>query len=506
MKTRIFSGLLVFVLLLGCFTSSVAFAKGSELIYGSRSTLSGLDIHGKDSLEAGLIVRNVFDSLVKYDYDTGTYLPELATKWEVIDPLTWKFTLREGVTFHDGTPLTSEAVKVSVKLIQDRNGPIKPMLEDVETVETPDEYTAIFKLKQPAGYLLSGLSITAIAPPWALSDIDKFIKHPIGTGPFKFSEWIPNRHQILVANESYWEPDAVKLSTIKMVEIPEGAGRATALINGEIDIADYVEYADVDVVKESKGVDVVVRPPMRGFRIFINTGINPERGDTPNPFADPRVREALWYSINVEVLAEMYDFARPAGTVMARGVIGAADLPLYEHNIEKAKELLAEAGYPNGFSCTLKVRHLDSLVAEIAEMIAWDLADAGIDAEIILQPNPVWVADVSPTDNNPFDLSLFNHGATLPDPFYILDRMFTWGAKRTGYKNDEFDALLREANAQTDPDERIRMYKEAQRMIWGTGPTMFPIEVVDYRGIADHVHDYNHNDVRADFRGVWVDK
>lgn len=397
-------------------------------------------------------------------------------------------------------------LKATVELVQQRLGPVAPMLEDVEVVETPDEYTAIFKLKQPAGYLLSGLSITGIAPAWALENQDEFIKHPIGTGPFKFVEWIPNRHQILEANENYWNPEVVKLSSIKIVEIPEGAGRATALINGEIDVSDYIDYADVPTVEAAKGVDVVVRPPMRGFRIFVNCGVNPERGGEPNPFADERVREALWYAIDVDTLVDMYDFARPAGTVMARGVIGAADLPRYERDIEKAKALLAEAGYPNGFSCTLKVRHLDSLVAEIAEMIAWDLADAGIDAEVILQPNPVWVADVTPVDDNPFDLSLFNHGATLPDPFYILDRMFTSGAKRTGYKNEAFDELLRQANSQTDPEERIRMYIEAQEMIWGTGPTMFPIEVVDYRGIADHVKGYNHDEIRPDFRGVWVEK
>lgn len=505
MRFKVFSSLLVVILLLSGFSIYSATSSGTELVFGSYRVLSGMDTHGKDSIEAYLIIRNVFDTLVRYDSVKGEFYPELATKWEAVDALTWKFTLRQGVTFHDGTPLTSEAVKATVEMIKKRQGPTSPMFADIKRVETPDEFTAVFKLNKPMGYLLSGLSITGIIPPWALEKEDEFLMKPIGTGPFKFKEWIPNRHQILVANENYWDPDAVKLSTVRIVEIPEGAARTTALLNGEIDVTDQIAYADVSTVKRAKGINAVVRPSIAGYRIFINCGINPER-NTPNPFASSKVREALWYTIDVDALESMYDFVRRADTIMGRGVIGAAKLPPYKRDLKKAKQLLAEAGYPNGFSCTLKVRHLDPLDAEIAEMIAADLSEVGIQAKIILQPNPVWVADVSPTDNNPFDLSLFYHAAQLPDPYYIMDRMFTQGTKRTGYKNLFFDDLLRKANEQTDPVERIRIYKEAQQVLWGTGPTMFPVELIEYTGIADYVQNYNHNETWPDFRRVSVAK
>jgi len=469
-------------------------------------TFPGMDIMGGDSNELKVLNRNVFDPLVSYNFETEKYVPGLATNWETLDKTTIQFSLREGVKFHDGSTLDSQDVANTVKLYQDRGGPVAQIYNRIKTVEIIDEHTVNFNLDGPPAGLFAWLSRTAVAPNWALNEYGRFQEELVGTGPFKFVEWAPNEHILLEANNNYWKPEEVKVSKIKIIPIPETSPRTTALLTGEVDVVTRLFYRDVPEVENKEGVKAVERLNTRCYRVFINCGIVPDK-EPPYPLADPRVREALWFAIDFTVFPETFDHAKLPESIIPSGYRCSSQMyeGYYEAQPEKARELLERAGYPNGFSTRLKVRRLSSLDSEVAQLMASYLEQAGIDVEIVNQPNPVWIEDI--TDPSiPYQMTLFEHGGAPQDPASTIDRLFSTDVQRTHYNEPSFDAVLDKANAQTDPQERCRWYKRAQQILWGTGPTMNLFDLIRHMGYQDYVKGLNPSTDIIDFRGVSVEK
>ena len=219
----------------------------------------------------------MFDRLVIVD-DEGNVLPMLAESWEVIDPNTWKFNLRQDVKFHDGTPFTSASVKATLDHIANpdvgaRQAAIWALYD---STETPDDYTAIVHTTEPMGTMLSSLGLTCMIPANPEINLDET---PIGTGPFKFVEWVKDDRLVLEANPDYWG-GAPELDRVVFRTIPELATRVSALEAGEVDIVDTIPAEEMERL-EGAGIKLVNQPT--SYLRFIWLGMD-------GPLADQRVR------------------------------------------------------------------------------------------------------------------------------------------------------------------------------------------------------------------------
>ena len=192
-----------------------------------------------------VVAHTMFDALVKRDI-AGSFVPGLATSWENPDPLTWSFELREGVKFHNGEDFTSESVAYTINRILDPESTtvaLKPLLSDIETVETPDALTAVIKTKEPFGPMLNNLSMLMMLPP-EYAETDEYLEKPVGTGPFQLVEWVKGNKFVVEANPEYWQEGVPKLQKVTIVEVPEPATRIVALERGELDFVHGIQPED----------------------------------------------------------------------------------------------------------------------------------------------------------------------------------------------------------------------------------------------------------------------
>src|SRR5699024_10607366 len=219
--------------------------------------------------------------------------------------------------------------------------PLTVLWSDFDSVEVKDDYTIEIKTKKPMGTLLSSLTLLFITP--ADSATDEFYKEPIGSGPFKVSSFVPEQELKLTDNEEYWD-GSPKLKKLEFENIPETSSRLTALETGEIDLTWTIPADQITGLENNDDIDIINNPSYLYYFNWFNS--------SREPFDNPKVRQALRYAVDTEGIVE--DLFGETGEVLNSpipdAVFGSTDLDLYEYNPEKAKELLDEAGYPNGFS------------------------------------------------------------------------------------------------------------------------------------------------------------
>ena len=322
----------------------------TTMIYGVGVDATTMDPHFANNTPTGNVIFQVHENLTAFD-DPKTMNPvgKLAKDWEVAeDGLTWTFYLREGITFHDGAPFNAEAVKKSFDRILDPalGAPRRSNFDMIDRLEVVDEYTVNIITKVPYAALPSLLTCynAVILSPKAIEEYgDQYSTHASGTGPFKLSEWIPGESMTLVRNDNYWgEKPSIEKLVLKI--IPEDATRVMALQTGEVDFISNVPPFEIKNLEAHKDIRVEMH---EGFRT-IYLGMVLKRP----PFDNILVRQALNYAIDREALIN--GFLEGAATIAvgpeATSIPGASsDLFQYTYNPEKAKQLLAEAGYPNGF-------------------------------------------------------------------------------------------------------------------------------------------------------------
>ncbi|HET6871919.1 MAG TPA: ABC transporter substrate-binding protein, partial [Sporolactobacillaceae bacterium] len=354
--------------LTGCGTSkggggSQASGQKSVLVYGRGADTSSLDPATQTDGETFKVTKNIYDTIVDYKGQTTIVTTGLATGWKISDDhKTYTFTLRKGVKFQDGTDFNADAVVYNFD--RWKNGDAgkfayyasmfggvgdKSVIDKVVAV---DANTVQFVLKHPFAPFLKDLAMSpfAIASPAALKKYgDKYGENvAVGTGPFKFKSWKHNDTITLVKNDSYWKKGYPKLDEVIFKVIPDNTARLNALKDGEIDLMDGVNPSDLDTLKGNSSLQIFHRPPMNvGY-----LGFNTQSG----PFKNPLVRQALSYTVDKEALLK--SFYNGDGTVaenpMPPSIPGYdTSVKPYGVDIQKAKELLKEAGYPNGFTTEL---------------------------------------------------------------------------------------------------------------------------------------------------------
>ncbi|MEW6230339.1 MAG: ABC transporter substrate-binding protein, partial [Bacillota bacterium] len=366
---------------------------------------------------------------------------------------------------------------------------------DLQEVQVVDDYTVVIRTKNPIGPMLYNLALTAILPP-GVADNPSFPQRPIGTGPFKVVQWLKGDRLILEANRDYWR-GAPRLSRLIWREIPETATRMSALESGDVDIANNVPPEELARLNANPRLTTMSTPCYRSMFVWVNAG--------RPPFDNPKVRDAVRYAIDTEPLVThiMGGHAVKANSPLSPGVFGATEFQPYPYDPERAKRLLAEAGYPGGFTVELKFREADVKNKEIAEAIAYQLDRVGIRVKPIQQDGALWVSDLLALR---WDMVIAGTSSLTADADFTLRRVYHSSAKRTGYVNPELDRCLEEGQRSVDPKARATAYAEAQRILWDDGPAVWLFYSVSTYGVSKRVKGFiAPPDEMPRFYSIWVE-
>ena len=475
--------------------AAVAGEADNSLIYGQSIAVTGLDpANGAfTNYPAGYEVAfALYDRLVTFDGDLNIQ-PQLAESWEISDDQTAvTFKLRQGVTFHDGTPFDATAVKYNVERMmdKDRNPTNRPLWDPIAGAEVVDDHTVVISTTEPFGLLLNTLahgSGAMVSPKLLEENGDEApIQQPVGTGPYMLDTFEPGQEVVLKAFPDYWA-GAPQLEKVVFRYIPEASTRIAALQSGSVDLIDQVPVQLLPGLANDSNVQVLTKPGLRPMGLSIST--------TRPPFDDVRVRQALNHAIPVETIAErvFFGYAKASDAPLAFNTSGYKSIGGYDFDVEKAKALIAEAGFSDSDGDGIAERDGQPLTAtlvtpegvfpgdiQVAEIAANAFADIGVDVTIRKVERGSYFDHVrKPLDEVDWDLAMFGFNPSNASGAYHLDSMFTSNDDPSGkpsiwnfarYNNPEVDGLLAEANRTVDLDRQNELLGQAQELIWADAP------------------------------------
>lgn len=475
-------GIFVTVAFAGCKTAEKApvtlvFAKGDAV------RLDPADVTDGESIT---VMDNIFEGLVKYKPGTTEVEPNLATSWEPSsDGLEWTFYLRKDVKFHDGTPFNADAVVFSFERQRDENHPFHKYGQwdywgwcfgEIAKTEKVDDYTVKITLDTPFAPFISTMAMFTmfvVSPTSANEWGEQWFTHPVGTGPFTFVEWVKGDHITLEKNPDYWGEKA-KIDRLIFKVIDDPSARLLALTKGEVHGMEFPNPDDLGNIENNPDLQILSKPGLSIGYLAMNMG-----EDTPGyqkEFGDVRVRRAIAHAINKQ---DIIDYLYKGTAIVAKNPIpptlwGYNDaIQDYEYNPEKARDLLAEAGYPDGFKTNLWAMPVSRPYMfdprKIATAIQADLAKVGIDAEIVSYD---WGTYLDKTDNGEHAMCLLGWTGDYADPdnfLYVLldpDSATVGSAGNVAfYRNPEVHRLNMEAVTTFDPAKRTELYKQVQVLV-----------------------------------------
>ena len=461
--------LISLVLVLALVISFGGIAMGSwtegELRIARWGDINTLDPSYMTSTEREFTIMNcLYNGLVKYEEGTWDAVPDLARSWDISeDNKEVTFRLRKGVQFHKGYgELTAEDIKFSFERIIDpeKESPEAYSWTALDHVEVIDRYTVKLVLKEPSARLFTStlpLNAGFIVSKKAVEEMGKeaFGLNPIGTGPYEFDHWAPGEETVLTAFEDYWGV-LPKIEKLIFIPITEVSTVEMALQTGELDTG-WISLKSIKKFQENPDVDVCLKPGLKYWWIGFTVNVP--------PFDNLKAREAVRYALDVDELLEAVFHGIPerACTILPPGVLGYwEDAPCYEPNLVKAKALLEEAGYADGFEVTFLTWPSEENTI-IAEVVKAQLKKVGIDVNIVVNEVGAFNEAACAGRDNNFHISFF---ATTVDPGYAA-QWFTCGQKwnLSQWCNPEYDALAKEADAEMDPQKRAELYVEMQKLI-----------------------------------------
>jgi peptide/nickel transport system substrate-binding protein len=461
-------------------------AAQDTLVYGRGGDSVSLDPAVVTDGESLKVTKNIFDTLLDYNDGDTSIQPALATEWEVSpDGLTYTFKLRQGVKFHDGTDFNAEAVVFNFERWANGNADTFPYYGSmfggykndeshvIKEVKAVDEYTVQFVLKRPQAPFLKNIAMTpfAIASPEAVKKYgDKFGENPVGTGPFVFKEWKRNERIVLEKNKNYWLEGYPKLNQLIFVSIPDNSARLNALLKGEIDLMEDLNPSDLNQVEGNKDLKIFKRPSMNvGYVGLTNT-----RG----PLKNKLVRQALNHAVDKKAIIDAFyaGQAEPAKNPMPPSIPGYNDaIEDYPFDLEKAKQLLAEAGYPNGFEMELWAMPVPRPYMpdgqKVAEAIQANFEKIGVKAKIVSYEWATYLDKAAKGEADAFLLGWTGDNGDADNFLYaLLDKDSIGSNNYTYYSNDELHKILVEAQTVSDENKRNELYKKAQEIIKEDAP------------------------------------
>lgn len=419
------------------------------------------------------VLINIFDTLTWRDED-NELIPRLALHWEAIDDLTWRFELRPDVSFHNGEPFDAQTVKFSIErlLAPETASPIVE-LRYVESVTVIDDLTVDVNTEQPDPIIPEKMSLFGgvMIPPGYIAEVgdDAFAENPIGTGPFRFSSFQRAVQVTLDANPEHWEGPP-EVDTLIIRPVPNPASALAALQSHEVDLVTGLVPDAALQLEGYQGVDITSYPGIRTSYLSL---------DTEDPvLRDVRVRQALNHAVDVPQLIEavLNGQAREVPTMLPREAFGFDDtIQPYDRDLDRARDLLAEAGYPDGFTTVLTASNADDFVAEA---ISGLLARVGVQAEVQLLDPAVYSARLT-SDNRgalgPIYLAA-STGWTL-DGSSLVQSNVRRDRRQSRWTSDEADDLIDREELTVDPDERRAAFTELQELLRDEAPFVYLYQI-----------------------------
>jgi len=477
---------------------------GGTLNVAFQNEWAGLDPHVVSSYSSYQVLFNVLDNLTRYD-DNLNLVPGLAESWEQSeDGLTWTFKLREGVKFSNGREMTAEDVKWSFDRLIDpatgagNAGNVGPADTQIEVI---DDYTVSITHSEPVGILPQTLAFnpaSGIVAKESLED-DGTITIPIGTGPFYISDLEGTTRLVLSKNEEYWQEEYPYLDEVVIEPIPDDTVRETALLGGEVDWVLAIAPQNYQSLVDNPDIVVDTAPQLSYDYIGMNL--------TREPFDNVLVRQAIALAIDRQVLCEAGFFGL-CETI--QGPVGSGspwdfNYEPYDQDIERAKELMTEAGYPDGFEMELLPTTQYGETVRAAQVLQQQLAEIGIVATINA---PEWSEWLELEGNFNYDAYICNwNGLVDADQYYYLQHRSDQVFNFTGYNNPEFDTLVDEGRAISDFDQRYQIYQQADQMLVDDAPYIYMYNKEEIRAYAPYVNGFV---VRPDqtnyFYKTWLDQ
>ncbi|PTL37939.1 glutathione ABC transporter substrate-binding protein [Alkalicoccus saliphilus] len=470
-----------------------------NLVIATLSDAEAMDPHGSNDVPSSAVQTNIFEPLLAQDEDMELQ-PLLATEWEATEDDVWTFQLRDDVTFHDDSEFNADVVKANFDRVLDEDigSPRAFLYEMVEEVVVVDDYTVEFHTEfpfapLPAHIAHSGggiISQEAIEEDYAQMEDggqpgDYINENPVGTGFFEFEEWNPGSEVVLTRNDDYWgEPAGVEQVTFSVS--PEDLTRIGELETGAADIIYPVSPSDTERIEDTEGVDLYTQESLSLSYI----GFNMQK----EPFDDPQVRQALSMAINKEDLLEgvLDGTGTPAVGPIGENVFGFSDqVDELEYDPERAQELLAEAGYEDGFDTTIWTNDSRERM-DVAELVQAQLSAIGVNAEIeVLE----WGAYLDNTAEGEHDMFILGWVTVTGDADYGMYALFhssQHGAagNRSFMDNAELDEILDEARREQDEETREQLYEDAMEILVEEAPMLYLYHTDYLVGVRDEVQGF----------------
>lgn len=454
------------------------------LVFAMNTDVQSLDPQIQNDTTSEQVVKMLYNTLLKFE-DDGTVVGDLAESWSVSeDKLTWTFNLKQGVKFHNGKELTSADVKATFdRALNAEAGGLRTteIIKMFTAVEAPDPYTVTITTDGPYGpmeSLMCNMSLGIMDADYIEQyglDLGTSVEGENGTGPFKVVSWERDQEIVVERFDDYFGTPA-KLQTVVYTVIPEAASRVIALETGEVDVIDKPTDEDLARLEADTENFTVLRKPTISQRLF-------RFGCNDPIISNTKVRQAIVYAIDRQAIIDALftGSAYPSTAPLAPVTFGYSNLGEIEQDLELAKSLLAEAGYPDGFDTKIVTTERYQNGIELAEIISQQLAEIGINAKIEVWEWSALSASWNGITADEFDQPIFIMGAgpSMRDADGGLRGLYT--TSETGlndrnygfYSNAEVDALIEQGMQETDQQKRVEIYKEAMEILYREDPVAF---------------------------------
>lgn len=454
------------------------------LVFAMNTDVQSMDPQIQNDTTSEQVVKMLYNTLLKFE-DDGTVVGDLAESWSVSeDKLTWTFNLKQGVKFHNGKELTSADVKATFdRALNAEAGGLRTteIIKMFTSVEAPDPYTVTITTDAPYGpmeSLMCNMSLGIMDADYIEQyglDLGTSAEGENGTGPFKVVSWERDQEIVVERFDDYFGTPA-KLQTVVYTIIPEAASRVIALETGEVDVIDKPTDEDLARLEADTENFTVLRKPTISQRLF-------RFGCNDPIISNTKVRQAIVYAIDRQAIIDALftGSGYPSTAPLAPVTFGYSDLGEIEQDLELAKSLLAEAGYPDGFDTKIVTTERYQNGIELAEIISQQLAEIGINAEIEVWEWSALSASWNGITADEFDQPIFIMGAgpSMRDADGGLRGLYT--TSETGlndrnygfYSNAEVDALIEQGMQETDQQKRVEIYKEAMEILYREDPVAF---------------------------------
>ena len=464
---------------------AAAFAAGpalaaKDVTFAVASTFTTTDPYDANDTLSQAMAKSFYEGLFGFDKDMKL-IPVLAESYDVSkDGLVYTIKLKKGVKFHDGTDFKADAVKTNLDRVTNPDNKLKRYglyNNNIAKTEAVDDYAARITLKTPFSPFISQLAhpSTVMISPAALAKYgNKDIAfNPVGTGPFKFVEWKATDYLKVAKFDGYWKKGYPKVDTITWKPVVDNNSRAAMMQTGEAHFTFPVPYEVAEVLKTKPDLDVVAAPSIVLRYLSMNT--------QQKPFDNPKVRQAIAYAINKDAVAKVAfsGYAAPAEGVVPAGVEYAVKLGPWPNDVAKAKQLLTEAGYPNGFETELWSAYNHTTAQKVTQVLQQQLQQIGIKTRITLLEAGQRVEKVESWQDPktaPVRLYYVGWSTSTGEADWALRPLLDGGSwpprlfNTAYYKNDKVDADIKGAQLTTNSAEKARLYKDAQEQIWADAP------------------------------------